>query len=55
MPNAYPALQGELLNSHLPPSPSIFFLRPVPVGELIVGATSATTDGDATLTAGREQ
>ena len=33
MPNAYPALQGELLNSPLPSSSSIFLPRSVPVGE----------------------
>ena len=46
MPNAYPALQGELLINPLPSSPSIFLLRPVPVGEVIVGATSATPNAD---------
>ena len=55
MPNAYPALQGELLNSPLPSSPSIFLLRSIPVGEIIVGATAATPDADTTFSTGSEQ
>ena len=49
MPNANPTLQRELLISPLPFSPSIFFLRPVPVGEIIVGAASATPDADKVI------
>ena len=55
MPNAYPALQGERLISPLPSSPSIFLLRSVPVGEIIVGA-SAAPDADTThATSGEQQ
>lgn len=38
----------------LPSSPSIF-LRPVPVGEFVVGDTSATPDADTTFSASCEQ
>ena len=46
--NCETTLMHELLSS-----PSIF-LRSVPVGEFIVGATSATPDADTTLAAGSE-
>ena len=40
---------------HELPSSSAIFLRPVPVGEFVVGATSATPDADTTFSSSCEQ